>query len=86
MGADLYVVTDFLHSPVDADNTWYHNNNMSDFFDPPNSPNLDFSNPDLLQKIVVSIIWFSIVESRLAQVKQGVTWQKSVHWLLLNIH
>lgn len=51
-GTSLHVATDFLQSPVDADNTWYTNKNMSDFFDPPKSRNLDFSNPDLLKKII----------------------------------
>lgn len=50
---ELHVVTDFVPSTVPAGNTWLRNSSMSEFF-LPNSRNLDFSNENLLNELIVS--------------------------------
>lgn len=59
--AHLHIVTDFVSSPVDPSNPWRQNPNMSEFFNPPNSGNLDFSNQGLLDKLIelFSTTWSS---------------------------
>ncbi|XP_045116781.1 4F2 cell-surface antigen heavy chain-like isoform X2 [Portunus trituberculatus] len=50
--AHLHIVTDFVESPVYANNTWRQNPNMSDFFNPPGSENFDFFNKGLLDQLI----------------------------------
>uniref|UniRef100_A0A0P4WLM9 Solute carrier family 3 member 2 N-terminal domain-containing protein n=1 Tax=Scylla olivacea TaxID=85551 RepID=A0A0P4WLM9_SCYOL len=59
--AHVHIVTDFVPSPVLPNNTWRQNPNMSDFFNPPDSGNLDFSNQGLLDKLIelFSTTWAS---------------------------